>query len=358
MYFEKLKKLILIILKDPLYTNSLYTMLSTFIMGGLGFIFWIIIAHTYKTEYVGIATTLISVVSLIGSLGLLGFNVTLNRFLPKSENKNELINTSLIVTAIFSLIFTLVYILFLHKFSPDLLFIRRTPIYLASFTVFAIIFAWNNIVESAFMAYRGAHFILIKNIILSITKLILPLFLIAFGAYGIFSANALAITIAVAISFGILVKKYGYKITFKINKQVLNETKIYSVNNYLAGIFYNAPSLILPIIIIDELSAKVAAYYYIDSMIQNLLLIIPTATSQAFLTEGSYNTDKTKRHLIKTTAVTFLILLPITLIIVLFGNILLHIFGKSYASEAFTFLRLYSVSTIFTALIFNWKHHS
>jgi len=48
------------IMTDPLYKNSLFNMASTFILGGLGFVFWLIIARLYKPENVGIATTLIS----------------------------------------------------------------------------------------------------------------------------------------------------------------------------------------------------------------------------------------------------------------------------------------------------------
>src|SRR5713226_3678989 len=82
------------VMTDPLYKNSIFNMASTFILGGLGFVFWIIIAQLYKAENVGIATTLISILTLLSSFTLLGLNVSLNRYLPKSTNKNELINSS------------------------------------------------------------------------------------------------------------------------------------------------------------------------------------------------------------------------------------------------------------------------
>ncbi len=122
------------------------------------------------------------------------------------------------------------------------------------------------------------------------------------------------------------------------------------------------PSLILPVIILNVLSAKYAAYYYVASMIQNFLLIIPLAAAQALLTEGSYNEAELKKHVKKAITTVLVILIPATAIIVFAGNILLQLFGKSYATEAFQFLQLYSVSTIFTALllisnaIMNVKH--
>jgi Na+-driven multidrug efflux pump len=97
-------------------------------------------------------------------------------------------------------------------------------------------------------------------------------------------------------------------------------------------------------------------------MIQNILLIIPLATTQSLLTEGSYDEAGLKKHVKKALITILVTLVPATAVIVFAGNILLQFFGKSYADEAFEFLQLYSASTIFTAIlmisnaIMNVKH--
>ena len=136
-----------------------------------------------------------------------------------------------------------------------------------------------------------------------------------------------------------------------MNIPLVRKTSAYSFANYMADFMFNMPALILPVIILNVLSAKFVAYYYIASMIQNILLIIPTATSQALLTEGSYDEHELKQHVKKAILTIFAILLPATAIIVVAGNIFLRFFGKSYALEAFSFLQLYSISTLFTALL-------
>jgi hypothetical protein len=65
------------VMTDPLYKNSLFNMAGTFILGTLGFVFWIIIARLYKTEQVGVATTLISIMALLSSLTILGLGSSL-----------------------------------------------------------------------------------------------------------------------------------------------------------------------------------------------------------------------------------------------------------------------------------------
>lgn len=339
------------IMTDPLYRNSLFNMASTFILGGLGFVFWIIIARLYKTESVGIATTLISIMTLLSSFTILGLNVSLNRFLPKSTQKNALINSTFVIVTVVTFLATVVFLLGLQLFSPQLLFLRSNLFYSISFILFVIFCSWNILVESTFMAFRAAGNILLKNIIISTTKLVLPFVLITLGAYGIFSATASAFALGVLMSVMILITRFKIRPSIAVNIPLVKKTSAYSFANYMADFMFNMPALILPVIILNVLSAKFVAYYYIASMIQNILLIIPTATSQALLTEGSYDEDELKKHVKKAVVTIFAILLPATAIIVLVGNIFLKFFGKNYALEAFGFLQLYSISTLFTALL-------
>lgn len=339
------------IMTDPLFKNSLFNMASTLIMGVLGFVFWIIIARLYKAENVGIASTLISIMTLLSSFTLLGLNVNLNRYLPKSANKKDLINSSFGIVTIVAILASVIFLLGLQIFSPQLLFLDSNVFYIISFTIFIIFCSWNSLVESTFMAFRAAGNILIKNIIISSLKLALPFVLIAFGAYGIFASTAAALDLGVLASLIILIFNFKIRLSISINVSLVKQTLSYSFANYLTSFMFNMPSLILPVIILNALSAKYAGYYYIASMIQNVLLIIPLATAQALLTEGAYNEAALKKHVKKAIATIFVILIPATAVIVFKGDVLLQFFGKNYVAEDLQFLQLYSVSTIFTAFL-------
>jgi len=345
-----LKKIYKNILTDPLYKNSLFNMASTFILGGLGFVFWIIIARLYRPENVGIATTLISVMTLLSSFTTLGLNSSLSRYLPKSANKNELINSSFIVVTFVTILVSALFLGGLQIFSPQLLFLQSNIFYIFSFIILIIFCSWNLLVESILAAFRSTGNILIKNTIIGLLKLLLPFALIALGPYGIFTSTALALAIGVMINIITLMFKFKIRPSISVNVPLIKEISVYSFTNYISSFMFNMPSLVLPMIILNVLSAKYAAYYYIASMLQNNLLIIPLATASALLTEGSYNEAELKKHVKKATATTLVLLTPATAIIVFGGNILLQFFGKSYATESFQFLQLYSVSTIFTAI--------
>lgn len=357
-----LKNIYTNIVTDPLYRNSLFNMASTFILGGLGFVFWIIIARLYKTEYVGIATTLISIMTLLSSFTVLGLNASLNRFLPKSTSKNDLINSTFVVVTIATILACAIFLLGLQTFSPQLVFLQSNFFYSVSFILFVIFCAWNVLVDCIFIAFRAAGNILIKNSIISVLKLVLPFIFVALGAYGIFASAASAFALGVLAGLVILILFFNVKPSISVNVSLLKKHAAYSFASYISNFMLNMPPLLLPVIILNVLSAQYAAYYYIASMIQSILQVIPLATAQSLITEGSYDEAELRRQVKKAFVTIATILVPAILVIVLAGNILLQFFGKNYAQEAFQFLQLYSVSTIFTAIllvcnaIMNIKH--
>lgn len=336
---------------DPLYRSSIYVMASTFVLAVLGFLFWMIIARTFKPEYVGIATTLISVQTLISLFGNLGFNSGLIRYLPLSKQRNDIINSSFIVTAFASVIISGIFLLGLHIFSPRLLFLQTNSLYIISFLIFMIFGTWNVVIESIFIAYRAPGNILLKNTLLSVLKLILPFLLISFGSYGIFASVSLAVLISCIATIGILIRKHNFLPRITLNTKALKEMAGFALGNYIAGFFYQVPGLLLPLFIVNFLHTQDAAYYYIASMILNLLTIIPLAATQAFFAEGSYNVKTLREQLKKATRIIFELLIPAVLIIFFFGNVILHFFGKDYEREAFQLVQLFSISSIFTSVI-------
>jgi len=70
-------------IKDPLFRNSLFIILASALGGAFGFIFWVLAAKIYPKEDVGIATALISSLSLVILLSRFGLNQSLVRFFPE-----------------------------------------------------------------------------------------------------------------------------------------------------------------------------------------------------------------------------------------------------------------------------------
>lgn len=347
---------------DSLYRNSIYLMLSTAVMAFLGFFFWIINARFYSTEKVGIATTLISIVTLISSFSLLGFGTGLIRYLPTSKQKNEKINTGFTLVVLASIFISIIYLIGLKTFSPKLLFIRENIIFAILFILFVVFASLHTISENVFVAYRSSKYILIKNSVSSLIKLALPVFLISLGAYGIFMSVGISVVIAFLLSLIFLILKFNYLIRLTINKEVVKRMTKFSLGNFASSFIGGLPIMILPIIILNNLGAKFSAYFYMDMMIANLLYIVPSAVSQSLFAEGSYSETELIKHVKKAAKIISLIMIPAIIITIVFGKYVLLAFGKQYSTEGMLLLQLFAISGIFISInsigsaILNIKH--
>jgi O-antigen/teichoic acid export membrane protein len=239
---------------------------------------------------------LISIMTLLGNVTILGLNSSLNRYLPKAPHQHERIHSSFALVTVAAILASTCFLLGVQIFSPQLVFLRSHPLYIFSFLLFIIFCSWNTLVESVAMAFRAAEIILLKNTLISLLKLVLPFTFLAFGSYGIFASTASALSLGVLVALLFLLLKFHIKPAFTVNIAFLKETLAYSFANYINGFMFNMPSLVLPIILLNGLSASYAAYFYIASMLQNILLIIPLATAQSLLTEGAYNEADLPKH--------------------------------------------------------------
>ena len=97
-------------LNDPLRKNALFLIANTAVLSILGFVFWMIATRVYSPSDVGLASATIAAIGLIAMFGMLGFDIALIRFLPNAKEPDKIINTSLTITGIFSLILGLIFI--------------------------------------------------------------------------------------------------------------------------------------------------------------------------------------------------------------------------------------------------------
>jgi O-antigen/teichoic acid export membrane protein len=345
----KLEKLKNKIMSDSLYRNSIYLMISTAIMAVLGFAFWIVVSRLYSAEDVGLATTIISVSTLIASFSILGLNAGLIRFLGKSDRKNDKINSSFSISALIAVVISAVFLLGLKGFSPKLLFIHDNIIFSFLFIFFMVFVVLNSLLDSVFIAYRDTKYILIKNSIFSLIKIVLPLFLIIYGAYGIFSSWMLAMLLSVLFSFIVMVRKFEYKPKLVFYDSIFHKIGKYSFGNYIAGFVFSFPMMILPLLITNFSTAEYTAYYFIAFNIANALFIIPQAASNSVFAEGSYDIKSLKKQIRKSLRIISSLLIPGIFSIFIFGKFVLGIFGDAYAVHA-PLLYIFAFSGIFVSI--------
>lgn len=330
---------------DKLYQNSLFMMASTAIVSGSGFVFWMIVARLYNDAQVGLATAIISAITFIMNISVLGLNYSIIRFLPKAKKQNELLSATISIVAGAAAVTAFTFLLLLPVISPSLIFLRDGYEALA-FLLFTTLIAIDFFTESIFISLRAGKYIFLKNVMVSASKLILPIFFVGLGANGIFISWSIALCSALLVSAWVLFKKFSFSFKPVFDKVKLGEMINFSLINFIVGLLGIAPGLILPLMITNTINPETAAYFYISFMIANLLYTIPFATTQSLFAEGSHDEKVFWVSVKKAVRLIFTLLIPAIAVLILLSNFILQFFGQNYSNEGVVFLQLMALAGI------------
>jgi O-antigen/teichoic acid export membrane protein len=91
-----------------------------------------------------------------------------------------------------------------------------------------------------------------------------------------------------------------------------------------------------------------AANYYIASAIGDLVLIIPGVLGTSLFVEGSHG-ENIKRNLLKAVKATYALLIPTIVIVFVYGNFFLGLFGQSY-TDSYELLCLISLASLLISI--------
>lgn len=338
--------------------NSFFMMASMVMTAGLGFLFWGLVAHLYSTERVGLATSLISAISLISYLGLLGFNTTVVRHKATGPARNSQVTIALGITAVACLAFGALYLAALPWISPKLLFVRQDTWFAIAFVVFCGFAGVNLLTDSVFVAARIPQYnLLVDGIIQSLTKLAMPIFLVALGAAGIVTATGVGYAVAVVASLVAMRWRLGFRIDVRTRGTRLREQARFSLASYLSALLNLVPLLVLPSIALQDLGPNGAADYFMAFQIANMLNTAGHSIASAMFTEVSHDPGRMSESLRRSARLMTIVIIPASAVVMLGGGLLLSVFGSDYARDGRTVLSILAGGSI--AVAFNtWSSYA
>ena len=341
-------------LREPIYKNSFFLLLSSGIGSILGFVFWIIAARLYTTSEVGTVSALIAAMALVAGFSRFGFGVGIIRFLSAEKDKIGMINSCLTIIGLVSLVISLVFVAGLNLWSPALSFMHQDMPFLISFVVFTVAFTITIQLNSTYIAFRRAEFSLFQGTIIGLSRIALPALALSATAIGLFLSWGVGLLLAIILGlFLFLPKLYrGYRPLPTIKMKIVQGIGFYSFMNYISMILANLPRYLLPLIIINILGPETTAYFRMAWTISSVLfVIIPIQICSSLLAEGAYDQQKLRSNVIRAAVIILALIIPSIAIILLFGDKILLLFGAAYSENGFTLLWILALSSIPIAFI-------
>ena len=315
-------------------------------MGVLGFAFWIVNARLYNPSQVGLATALISAAGILYSVGLFGMDTTFIRFLPSSRTRDTDISSGLFVVFVATVAAAGVYLFLVPSLVPRLSFVRESPGLSLGFMAMTAFAAVNLVTDSVFIAHRKAQYnLLIDGVVQGLTKLVLPLFLVGLGAYGMYAASGLAATVAVVASIFFMVKAFDYRPRVVVSLRFLTAAWRFAAANYASSLLTLVPSLAVPLIVLNARGASQAGYYYVAFQFANMLAAAVYALSTSFLAEGSQEGAELPILMRRAGKLVALVSFSGGLLVAASGHWLLLAFGVPYSQHGTTAVTVLAAAT-------------
>lgn len=332
-----------------LYRNAFYLMVANVSTGASGLAFWLVAARFHDADTVGLASAAISAMLFLSTLGTLGLDYAIIRFLPRSANATAMINTSLTMGALAALVICGVFLAGLDLWSPVLLFVRRDVLLCSGFVLFSTAHTLYLIQTKTFVARRRAEFSLGQALCFNVVRVLLVVVLaFSFGAFGIASAWGGAAILALALGVVLFQPRLeaGYRPVPTMSGKVLNQLVRYSFTNYVSVMLWIAPGYLLPLLVANLVGPESNAYFYIAWSMANILFQVPLAVSSSLFAEGSCDERTLWQELVRSLKVTFLIVVPGVLLLCVFASRLLGWFDAEYAHHASGLLRILALSAL------------
>ena len=180
-------------------------------------------------------------------------------------------------------------------------------------------------------------------------KIPLPiLFVLFFHTFGIVASWGIATAVASAVSLFLFLpkvqKQYRPLPTLKLS--LIKDIGQYSSGNYLVTLLTRAPVFLLPLLVVNINGAESNAYFYVAWMIAGIIFSIPTAISFSLLAESSHFEERLRENVTRSLKFSFLLLVPVVILLMLVGKWLLLAFGQSYVANGWHLLQILAISSL------------
>ncbi|MGW4945530.1 lipopolysaccharide biosynthesis protein [Actinoplanes sp. NPDC004185] len=334
---------------DSLFRNSAFLLLATVELAAGGFLFWQVVAHLFPAAEVGRAGALISASVLIGSCALLGMHNAVIRYLRVWEDDAATVDTALTTVLVAATAGALAFVALAPAVAPELAGLLRHPLNATLFVLLTSGYAVNMVGDNVFVAARRSGFVLGRNTVVVVLRLLLPLACLGLGALGIFTAYQGAMVAALVVYLFALRRVLGLPSRLRLRRDRLAAMWRYSAWNYLATVILMLPALLMPILVAEQAGPAAAAYYYVAALLAGTLAFVPQATSRSFFAEAERDRTRMRTSLGRVVRLTLAVELPMLLGLLLGGHFALSLFGRQYAA-AYPLLVVLAVTQALTSV--------
>jgi O-antigen/teichoic acid export membrane protein len=313
---------------------------------GTGALFWLLAAKEFARDDVGLAGAVIPAMMLCTQLALLGIGSAFIVDYPKHERRPaSLLDTALSMVVATSLVAAGIFLASAALFLDKLDVVASTPLYAALFVAMTITGTIQILFDQVSMALRRGDQVFLRAVLFGA---------LTFGSLGVVvlfskSASSMAIVspwvvggaglcLLGLVQLWHLCGRYNYRP--RIDRAIASRMVRVGVPNHLLTLTERAPGLILPIIVVEQLSKSANATWYVVWMMTWVIYIVPISVGIALFSELIRKPEAYGRAVRHGAQTAMAFGAAGAILLALLANVLLGFFGHAYADEGTAPLRI------------------
>ena len=250
-------------MRTSLFRNSGFIMAATIVNGGVGFLYWTVIARTSTTHNVGLASAVVSAFSMTSLLTNIGIATLMIQALPSIHDRQQwsaFVNGGILFASTVTFVISIGIGIVLPLVSGNLRDLQDVTLY-ALFAVGAALSTAALALDAVFVASRRSEKMLNRNLFFGISKAVivfLPLLVVSrLSTQAIVASWVIGLFLSVAFGIVFLVPSAHDYSRLAIAGGVRAVTALWRTlaGHHLTNLGGNLVPFILPILVVIRVSA-------------------------------------------------------------------------------------------------------
>jgi O-antigen/teichoic acid export membrane protein len=342
--------------RSPQHRDGLALVISSGLTSGLGLLFWILAARLYDSATVGVNSTLLSAMTLLGTAAQLNLGNALLRFVPVAGRQVRALVVGCYAVAIAAAISAgAVFALGASLWAPELHAAVGGSELLTFFMVCTPVWAMFVLQDYLLPAIKRATLVPLENLVFSVLKIV---FLGGAAALGMASGLAVSWVAATGVIV-LIVTIYLMRVlprSAEADAEVdadqapaavtVRDVASFVRADYAGTVFLLAAVFGLPLVVLARLGPEAAAVYGITWQIAYALYLVVNGMGQSLVAHVAADPDRLRSARRGMICKAMALLVPAVLVIAVGAYPLLSLFGSHYADEGSLLLALLALSAI------------
>jgi O-antigen/teichoic acid export membrane protein len=337
--------------KAPQHRDGLALVLSSAVSSAVGLLYWVVAARMFDPDIVGLNSTMVSTLTLLGSAAQLNLGNALLRFVPVAGRAARSLVISCYAVGIGAACLTgVVFAVGARWWAPDLLDALGLGPMLAFFVLATPVWAVFVMQDYVLTAIKRATLVPLENLVFAVLKIAL----LAVGAVlAMFTAIAVSWAVATAVlvlvvTVWLLKALPAHGIATATSAVTIRARTIvgFVSADWAGTLFSLSVNFGLPLLVLARLGADAAATFGVAWQIAFALYLVSNGMGQSLLAHVSADPeglDAAYRGMVRK-ALTLIV--PAVIVIVPGAGLILSIFGEHYADTGTMLLTLSALSAI------------